>query len=234
MHIKVGFCDDIKEICNILEEYVSEAFNSKKIEIQMYSYTSGEDLLQQDPNLDLLFLDIEMPGIGGIETGRQYHKRHQHCKIMLASGREDLMKDALSVEPCRFIDKPFDKEKILVAIEEFLDSRIGYSPLKVSRERRYYEILQRNILYIRACDSDLEIITKDGRYRYGVSLKHVEKLLDDRLFFRVNRTIIVNMMYVNNISENIVQIGEGVFQISRRNQTAFLNCYRRFDLYYRG
>jgi len=43
MHIKVGFCDDIKEICNILEEYVSEAFNSKKIKIQMYSYTSGEE-----------------------------------------------------------------------------------------------------------------------------------------------------------------------------------------------
>ena len=77
--MKIAICDDEKEIREslrkILEEY-KEPFE------QIDLYTSGEELLEYDRNYDLLFLDIDMKGINGIETARKIRLKDKKIKIV--------------------------------------------------------------------------------------------------------------------------------------------------------
>ena len=68
--MRILFCDDDESILNLLESYVTEFFsNLGNIQPELAAYTSGEELLKNEARADIAFLDVEMPGINGIDVG---------------------------------------------------------------------------------------------------------------------------------------------------------------------
>lgn len=115
--MKIAICDDEKEIREslrkILEEY-KEPFE------QIDLYTSGEELLEYDRNYDLLFLDIDMKGINGIETARKIRLKDKKIKIVYVTAYKEYASQAFSVHAFGYLLKPIKKEKIYRQIQDAL------------------------------------------------------------------------------------------------------------------
>jgi len=231
--LQVGICDDVEGARETLKTKVAPIFEEKGVQIELHSFSCGEELLESGEKLDLLFLDIEMPGIGGIEAGKRYRRSFPECKIILATGRTDKMREALAVEPLAFVDKPYGEGQLLWAVEEFLSARVGYSKILLYDKRSEKEVLQRDIQYIYAIESSTEFVLANQLMRREISLNQLEMLLDSRMFFRVDRKHIVNFEYIEQLEKNQFVIQDKRFKVSIRRQKEFRERYQGYQLHHR-
>lgn len=69
--IYIGICDDEREVALELQEYIEKELSKRNIQWKSRIFLSGEELLKEVEKLSIVFLDIEMPGLDGIETGKR-------------------------------------------------------------------------------------------------------------------------------------------------------------------
>lgn len=232
----IALCDDNKSAVEQLKELIQRYLEKEKIEATLLSFFNAEKLLAYDKEIDILFLDIDMPEKDGIQVGREFRKRGSQCKIIMATGREDRFKETYHFSPFRFATKPFMKEEVEEYLEEVLKTFIGRNKMEFYYARVPYQMEERQIQYIRAYDGYVEakIKGRDVLMRKETSLGKLEEELDVRLFYRVNREYMVNMYYIEDYKSGIVYICDLQIKVSRRNKKEFEKKFQEFDLKYRG
>jgi len=192
-------------------------------------YQSGQNLMDRCLGYDIVFLDIEMPDIDGIEVGKYICAKNPACRIIIASGKVERFKDAFRVKALRFVTKPFVAEEIAEAIE-VSDVIVQNEPtIAVYLARNKYEIAQKDIEMITAYNGYTEYIVGENRFRKECALHIIEQELDERRFVRINRQNIVNLGYIENFKGNQLMFRNEMYQISRRQMKLFQKRLVEFD-----
>lgn len=231
--IKIGICDDERYAIEVLKDIIYESLERLDEKAQIISYLSGKEVFA-DPNaLDLIFLDIEMPEIDGIKTGKILRRKNYRGKIIIATGKVERFKEAFSIEAFRFVTKPFQKEEIFQVLEDYFKARIGMEKICVYRERNEYAIYQRDILYAYSINSAVELYTEKGIYRMESSLSELEEKLDMRMFYRISKQYIVNMQEIISYRNGNIILQEKELKVSVRKKKEFEKTYKMFDANYR-
>lgn len=226
--IKIGICDDEKIILEILQQMIMECLEELDFQAEIILFSKGKDLLETEMKLDILFLDIEMPQIDGIEVGKKLRRKGNECKIVVATSRQERFKEAFYINAFRFVTKPFEIEEVREALEEAIIALGGVEKIQVYKEWKKCDILQRDILYIEAMDSSVEFITKEGIYRKEISLTKLEKEFKEKGFFRINRQCIVNMAQIEKYERGTVLINNDNKSVSQRRKKEFCLAYREY------
>lgn len=232
MHLKIGICDDEPLVLQSLKRKIEECIEKNGWLADVLTFRSGVDLLERISELDIIFLDIEMPDLDGIETGRQILNLNKKCKIIMASGRVDKFKEAFKINAFRFITKPFNIVEIEEALQAIWNLYIGTEKIEVYENRIPYSICHRDISFIISYGSFSEFIMGSKRFRKDISLSELEKLLDKNLFFRPNRQYMVNMLQIVEVENEIIKLKEKNIKISRRKKKSFEMAFMDFDLKY--
>ena len=123
--IAIGICDDERSAIDELKQIITLLADRIEHPLVLRSYTSPKKLLTDAGVLRILFLDLDMPGMDGIEVGRKMLHLNPGCRIIMATGRSDRYKEAFHINALRFVTKPFSSAEILEAIQAALVSRIG-------------------------------------------------------------------------------------------------------------
>lgn len=231
--IIIGICDDKQEAVLTLQNYIEDDIQRRKKDWEIRSFSSGGELLQKIEELSIVFLDIEMPNLDGIETGREILKRNPDCKIIMATGIQERFKEAFQIRAVRFVTKPFVKEEVEEALNAALSRVWEQETIELSMKRISYQILQKEIAYVRAFNGYTEYAVDGQWMRKEITLDEAEKLLDDRVFARVSRQFLVNLAYVRNYKNGSFLLGDKLFQVARRIKKDFEQKYMEFDLRYR-
>lgn len=229
----LGICDDEELICKELMSVIHKVLEEQRITGKVEYFTSGRDLLKEIDRFGLVFLDMDMPDMDGMEVGRKIEAENQECKIVVASGREDRFKETYRIHPLRFISKPFDEEEVKDAIKAYTENLIGYAEIEMYRNRKSCWFRQRDIQYIASNRGYVEITVDGFVYRKDISLKQLEEILDKEMFFKVHKSYIVNLLWVKEIKADEVFVGKIKVPLSRRQKKEFEDAYIRFDLKYR-
>ena len=232
--MKLGICDDEPMIARMLIKFVEQSLDKMKIKAEIYSFSSGCNLIERVEELDAVFLDIEMPEMDGFEVGRAIIKRNPNCKIIMATGKVERFKDSFKINAFRFVTKPFDSKEIDEAIEALMKMKIGLEVVPLYFNRIQYDIPQKNIKYFKAFNGYSEAIVEDKWFRKDLSLNELEELLDNRLFARVHKQYIVNMYFVETYKNSLINIDGEFLPVSRRKQKEFEKMYINFDVNYRS
>lgn len=113
--ITCAMCDDELPFAEQLRSLVMAYAKKKRVELQAETFASAEELLEEIENgagFEILFLDIEMRKMDGIELGKKLRERSYQTLIIYVSGYDQYMRQLFEAEPFRFLSKPLKQEEL--------------------------------------------------------------------------------------------------------------------------
>ena len=219
----VWICDDEPQQAGFLQRLTADWAKRRAFKLHITQYHSAEELLfayDADKRVDILLLDIELPGISGMELARRVRQSDRQLQIVFVSGYSDYLADGYEVEALHYLLKPVSAQKLDAVLDralERLDARgrsllvesdegLGRLPLS---EIRWLEVMG-NYVTIHA-----------GRdYTLRKPLKDLEPLLDES-FFRTGRSFLVNLRFVKEVTRTQVTLTDAsTVPLSRRRYDA--------------
>lgn len=223
----IGICDDISKeqqnVYNLCEKF----FNENKIEHKYIFFSNGEDVLKyceaaENERIDLLFLDVEMSGISGIELKDKVISQNMIWRISFVTSHTDSVYGAFSQKTIGFIPKPpsYDKVSNMINIvsEELKKDAVitfkGYNDEKIS-------VKLEDIAYFKANGSYTEVFTYSSKDSMLISKKigDIEKELDEYFFVRVHKSYLVNL-------ENVIDVGGEVYLRDKKEEIPIGRKYK--------
>lgn len=166
--------------------------------------------------VDVVFLDISMPGASGLQLAEALHKLKNPPSIVFVSAYSDHAVEAFDVDAVDYLLKPVEEARLDQAIEKVLartkpqtESKVTIERIPVEKGGRKVLIPVDQIRYIMAKDDYSCIFTDDDRFLSATSLAQFEAKLCDFGFFRVHRRYIVNLACV----EDVETIPSGAIQL---------------------
>lgn len=224
--LRIAICDDELLVAKALKKMVKKCLDQCDIICEIDLFESGKELLESDVLLyEMIFLDLAMPDMDGIEVGRVIRLKNRQCKIIITTGKRDRVKEVFCIQAFRFITKPFALYEIEEAVQAFQTEQLGYQKIDLWRNRQKHFIYQNEIKYIMAYDSYTEYICKNGDFRSEMSLTAVSAILDGRIFYRISRKYIVNILWIEKYKNYEIVIDGKGFLVSRRRKKAFEQIY---------
>jgi len=219
MPIQIGICDDSEEDIRILSEILYAYDPSFRI----LAYADGESMLEDccDSNIlfDIIFLDIYMPGLSGIEIACKIRTCMKDTKIIFVSSSNEHYPEAYDVFAFNYILKPLNREKLNRILDQALTDIAGErrQQISISYKGTTYRIFCRDILYVESRDKIICFYMADKKALqcYG-KLDEILKQLPEESFIRCHQSFIVNIFHISEMSDNHFRIDPTVISISKK------------------
>jgi DNA-binding LytR/AlgR family response regulator len=149
---------------------------------------------------DVVFLDIEMPGLSGLEAARLVHDRPNRPELVFVTAHEQYAVDAFAVEALDYLLKPVDPERLTQVVRRLVERRRAPAPpvekLPVVSGGQTVLLDWDEIHFARADGDYSRVHTYDRSYLCTQSLRQLETELPDRRFARIHRSYLVNLAKV--------------------------------------
>lgn len=194
--MKIGICDDQSEERNLLKKYCHHLGYQN-----INTYSSGDELLSTPEltSLDLVFLDIEMNGISGIEVKKQLEQLSPTTLIVFSTTHQELMPDAFGRNVIFFLTKPIAEHAVEQCIKQAAYFTKDFYPVVVDKN---VTLTCRDILYLQAEQKYTNIYTEDGTtYLTRKALREWKEELSELGFCAISRSAIINLKYYTKLTE---------------------------------
>lgn len=240
-NVRIAVIDDIpqdREAAIILaKEYFSQRKEYESMQIYFDEYDSGEAFLKSCIKgvYDILFLDIYMKSLTGIDIARQISLSDENCHIIFLTGSEEHYPESYEVHAKGYVTKPLKSPSFSFCnAMDYVMKQLSLqsSGLNVTlngteafcafKEIIYFE-MNNGRLYLHLLEKSLELSGKYSDYS--------QEILKDNRFLECYRNLIVNMDYIQSCDENnfLLKNSEKL-PISRRKKQIVLNQYMRYFL----
>ena len=120
--IRIAICDDEKHMADHIKEMVSDFFHKKNREISIRTFLSGEDLLSHDGQIDILFLDIQMKGMDGMETARKLRASKFQGFLIFITVLKEMVFQSFEVQAYDYLVKPVEEKQFEKTMERLFTS----------------------------------------------------------------------------------------------------------------
>jgi len=183
----------------------------------------------QKEAVDLLFLDIEMPGLSGIELVKSGSKLPQ---VIFTSSKTDYAAEAFDLQDIviDYIIKPVTLPRLIKALERVKKSgnsiKNANTPASnfifIKTDKRLVRIDLEELLYVETVGDYVLFKTKDQQHIVHSSLKGIDEKLQHENFIKVHRSYIVNLTKIVDIEENTIVIDKKVIPVSRAHKSLLM------------
>lgn len=222
--ITIALCDDDAAMLAALAQEVQLFFDQKNIAANLLFFPDGKTLLSSEQQPDILFLDIQMEGLNGIETAQKLRRQGFDGFLIFVTILPEYVFNAFEVQPFDYLLKPLQKENFKQTLNRLLKTMRdkNHPCLLVQRGTERHIVPFSHIVYGEIIDRKIYLHLKDGVILdYYDRLEDLINLLDDR-FFRCHRSYLLNLQYLKSYKagEAYLLNGEAV-PISRLREKAF-------------
>lgn len=228
--IGIAVCDDEKAVHEEVGRLLNKYPNPGSFQYQIFHCFSAKELLEISEDIQIVLLDIDMPGTDGIQAARELEKKGEKKCIIMLTGKRERFKDAIKIGVVRFVTKPIEEKEFFEAVEYALLSLTGYETIKLNYKGVQCAVQQREIQVVEACRDYLKIYTKEKEFESNQSLKMMEEELDRNLFASPHRSYYINLMHVCEIQKEKIKMDGGrLVPMSRRNKKDIIQRIIDFD-----
>lgn len=236
--IKIAICDDDIKLTSLLEKHIFEYEETEKNDVEVFF--SGEELLNsynKGESFDLLYLDVELGGINGIDVAHEIRKIDKHVLIIYITAYVNFAPSAFEVNAFRFLSKPIDEERFdkyyKLAISEIIKTPKYF---RYSFKRENFKVLISDIMYFESQKRMTYLKTKNqSEEKCYLKLNAVEIYLIENhiLFYRISQSLLVNPDFVYSYKFNKMVLKnneELTIASNRRKKVTELFCKIKGDL----
>lgn len=229
----IGICDDMEYIREKIREFCTAYFDEHPQEYQCIEFETGTELLEYEDTIDLLFLDIELGDMNGIEILPQLEETDNVSRVIFVSSHEDMVFRSFGIKTLSFIRKPVKYEEvekwITIALNENMKNIIY--EYYVQQERRVFKM--EDLYYLEGAGSYTYLNLKRKRELVSERLKCWEMKLQNAPMVRVHKSYLVNMFNIKRwegdrvILENGAELAVGR-QYRKKAQSIFRDYAKKW------
>ncbi len=230
--MRIGICDDIFEYCSSIKSYVEYYFKINSTKCETYTFLNGKDLLSSNINFDILFLDIELNDINGIEVAEQILEFTPNTIIIIVTNYRKYLDAAMDLNALRFIDKPITQERITSALEKAIIEINNGSITVHTKTNEIKKIRKCDIIYVEVVRKTSTFYTKNEIIECNEPITKFRDILNSSYFAIPHNSYIVNLNYVLSYKRDKLQIDFGevphTISIATRKQPEFKQRFMSF------
>lgn len=208
---KIAICDDLESDRDYLKDLLNKWANDYSHLLNVYTFSSAESFLfryEETKDYDILLLDIEMGLMDGVSMAKKIRQDNDVVQIIFITGYSDYIAEGYEVNALHYLMKPVKEEKFFSVLERAIE-KISKNDVVLNMDSangmvrvpiyqiRFVEVFG-NYVTIHAND---EVVVK-------MTLNEIEKLLDER-FYRVGRSVIVNLNEVSRVTKTEIKLLDG-------------------------
>lgn len=228
--VRVALCDDYKETREILKGFIRDYFEKKNILFELNLYSSGSAFLNNSKQKyeDILLIDIEMPGLNGVQVKNILQSQKADTKVLFITGHDEMMQEAFGGKVYGFLVKPVAKEELFQYMDKIYEDLIDTSIIALKTINGVSYLKNNEIIYIQAEKKYSNIITEKEKIFTVTSLSEWKEQLSDWEFVLCHRSYLVNFWFVKYIDEDIYLVNGEKLPVSRRKLQIVKEKYRDF------
>ncbi|CAL67129.1 LytR/AlgR family response regulator transcription factor [Christiangramia forsetii] len=233
--IRCVIVDDENVALDIMENHLSKIDNIELVG-RCKNATEAFNMISSNKT-DLVFLDINMPGISGISFAKSINK---NIKIIFTTAYREYAIDGFDLHAVDYLLKPISFDRLLDAVHNFQEVHLDQNDLEVQNkksgdfifvkiDRKMHKIDFSGILWIESLSDYLKIETSEGTKVTRETISSIETKLPETKFLRVHRSFIIAIDYIESYSNEEVVIQNKSIPISRTYKDEVLKCLGKFQ-----
>jgi len=235
--MKIAICDDHNNICSQVEAFAAQACESVGVKHNIDVYYCGEALcgkLTDGEVYDLIFLDIELNAINGVDVGNTIRDIHcnEYTQIAFISGKTEYAMQLFKLHPIDFLVKPLkyaDIEQIVAKVLRI--NRINSGVFLFEYKRETHRVQINDIIYLESSKRKVNVVTHNGTFTFYGKLESVyESQLKNRNFLFIHKSYLVNYNHVKTFGYEHLYVSNGTrLPISRARGAEIRDLQIKFE-----
>lgn len=229
--LSLAVCDDIPVECADIAKQISSILTQSGINYTIKKFFSGQELLDSRESFDIIFLDIRMPKISGMDSAKKIREQGRQSLIIFITAAREYVFDAFDVAAFQYLVKPIQTEKlknILAKAIKKLQNDTVADFLMITSNRETKKVSLKDILYIESTGRIAKIHCHFGTLETYSQIGILEENLSEKSFFRCHKCFLVNLNYIDAFTKTEIRLenGEKILLAKRRYesfQKAFLS-----------
>ena len=227
--MRILFFDDVDLTLKLIRKYCQFFFD--KIEAkcpELVCFSDGETLLSDEGEKDILFLDIEMPGMNGIYVGNELKMRNENIIIFIVTSHSEYLDEAMRFHVFRYLSKPLDKQRFFRNMKDAVDLYNSTTvKIPIETKQGVHTLPASSIVAIEAQGRKITVHTVKGDFESVHTIKYWENLLPKNHFFQTHRSFIINFEHVTDFDHTLVHMSDNQFHayLTKRKYSAFKEAY---------
>lgn len=221
----IAIIEDDQNCAAQLRSYVQRYGSEHNVQFNISCFSDGIEILEHyHPVYDIIFMDIEMPNLNGMDTARCIRVLDDNVIVIFITNMAKYATRGYEVEALDFVLKPVSFFAFSLKLDkalEMLRARVQ-KRLLISTKDGLHRILTGDICYIEVLNHRLSFHTVHGVYATPGSLSAMEKALAGQPFARCNKGYLVNLRQITQIKSDSIMVGGDELLISRRKKEQFL------------
>lgn len=229
--MKIAICDDNTEYIRLIAGLVAPY--KEKYQMDLKTFESGEEFLKWDEPFDIIFLDIEMKTVSGIDVAAKLRAENDDAIIIFITSHTNYVSDTFRLGAFQYLTKPFTEADFKLDFERAINTYMSKHKKFAVRFRDEITLLEcQDIFFIEAYDRHLHIITSDKQYECVGKLTDKYEELKVFGFARCHQGFLVNVSKIKRIEKNkLIMDNASEVPISRKFKTEIVDA---FNLYMAG
>lgn len=237
--MKIAVCDDNSVFLQELSGWLNQYSEENRCYIEYKLFTNPLELVAQiekGVHYDVLFLDVFMPGINGIECAKDIRTYDNYVKIIFLTFSAEFAVESYAVKAYQYLLKPIQKEQLFATLRQLekesvhmnkklfvLKSKTGITKISLS-QLEYCEVVNRKILLHLVNEEECEC---------GLRMSELEEKLEEfGMFIRPHRSYLINMDYIQSLTSNCIIMESGVkIPIPREKNAQIKQMYMDYIFY---
>lgn len=215
---KIAVCDDEEALSAQVKDLITEWNPS----IDVLCFSSGEELLENYQSYEAVFLDIDMAGMNGIETGKAIRRLDKDTKIVYLTAYRDYVSGAFGVHAFQYLLKPVNKKAIWNVLEEiFRYTKSGEKKIILDFHTVDGALCLpvESIYFFEYENRKIRIVTDKELYYMADKIGNVAKRMAEFGFSMPHQSFVVNMFHVKNVKNQQIFLDNGMeIPLSQKKQ----------------
>lgn len=211
MELMIAVCDDLSEERAGLTRVIREYFSSRDLSHRVQTFSDGGELLDafKSTRFDIVFLDIYMPYMSGMEAAQKIRELNTDCALIFVTTSQDYGVESYAVQASDYLVKPYKAQDVKNALDWCLEQlSASKRMLTVISEWKKIEIPVRELIYIEICGhkAHLHLVEQVVCVRQGLDSLEADIGHDD--FLRCHRSYLVNMNYIKAVEKSFFRMSD--------------------------
>ena len=229
--LNIAIVEDERAAADVLSEYINRYCAEKHAAANVVVFSDAMSLLSgYKPVYDIIFMDIMLPGMNGMDAAKKLRKADGSAIIVFVTNMANFAVRGYEVNALDFIIKPLIYDSFAMKMNKAVSAALGRRRrticIQTDGVTKIVDITR--IRYVEVSRHYLVYHTELGNYRARGTLGEAEKQLGNESFARCNVCYLVNMRFVSEIDGENLTVGGDILKISRARKKQFMNALANY------